>query len=71
MRFHLIHEVGNRQRWKTASVLTRASAELVADELSTVKGVAGVKINPRTGSVVVFYETAAARAAVCSYFDSL
>ena len=71
MRFELIHEVGNRQRWKTRSVMTHISAELIADELKSIQGVAGVRVNARTGSVIVVYEAASARAAVCGYFESL
>ena len=38
--------------------MTTASAELIADDVSVIAGVSGVKVNPRTGSVIVFYDDA-------------
>lgn len=54
MFFKLVHEVGNRQRWITTGTMTTVSAELIADDVSVIAGVSGVKVNPRTGSVIVF-----------------
>lgn len=71
MRFQLIHEVGNRQRWRTTSTMTSVSAELIADDIAAIGGVAGVRVNPRTGSVVVFYDSAAALIPVADYLKSL
>ena len=62
MLFHLVHEVGNRQRWRTKETLSHASAALIADQISGIAGVTGVSANPRTGSVIVTYDTGEARA---------
>lgn len=71
MQFQLVHEVGNRQRWKTSSTLTNASAQLIADEISAIDSVEGVKVNPRTGSVTVTFERLAAKAAIAAYLAGL
>ena len=42
MLFHLVHEVGNRQRWRTKETLSHASAALIADQISGIAGVTGV-----------------------------
>ena len=71
MHFDLVHEVGNRARWKTANVMTRASAAFMADEISAIGGVLGVQVNARTGSVTATFESAAAKQAVARYLVSL
>ncbi len=71
MKFQLIHEVGNRQRWRTRTPLSAASASLMADEISAIEDVTGVVVNPRTGSVIVTYNTIAARAKVAGYLAGL
>lgn len=71
MKFQLIHEVGNRQRWRTRTPLSRPSASLIADELQAIKDVTGVVVNPRTGSVIVTYDTLVARTAVATFLASL
>lgn len=52
MQFDLIHEVGNRTRWRTKVPMTFASAAIIADDLERIEGVTGLTVNPRTGSVV-------------------
>ncbi len=71
MHFDLVHEVGNRARWKTTNVMTRASAVFMADEISAIGGVLGVQVNARTGSVTATFESAAAKQAVARYLVSL
>ena len=71
MLFHLVHEVGNRQRWRTKETLSHASAALIADQISGIAGVTGVSANPRTGSVSVTYDTGEARAALAEYLAGL
>ncbi len=71
MLFHLVHEVGNRQRWRTKETLSHASAALIADQISGIAGVTGVSANPRTGSVIVTYDTGEARAALAEYLAGL
>lgn len=71
MVFILVHEVGNRTRWKTGGTMSLASAKLLADELEQTPGVTGLRVNPRTGSVVVTVADWDARERVARYFASL
>lgn len=71
MVFTLVHEVGNRTRWRTDGTMSLASAKLLADELERVSGVTGLRVNPRTGSVVVTVADWEARGRVAAYFASL
>lgn len=71
MQFQLIHEVGNRQRWKTSSTLTNASATLIADDVSAIDGIEGVKVNPRTGSLTVTFACCQAKEKLVSYLAGL
>lgn len=71
MFFSLIHEVGNRQRWRTSETLSSASAELIASEIAALRGLSGVVVNPRTGSIVVTYDTVEARGRLAAYIKSL
>ncbi len=71
MQFHLVHEVGNRQRWRTREVLSLASADLIAEQISAIDGVSGVSVNPRTGSVIVTYAAAGAREKLTQYLAEL
>lgn len=71
MFFKLVHEVGNRQRWVTTGTMTTASAERIADDVSGIIGVSGVRVNPRTGSVIVFYDNACGLSPVAEYLKNL
>ena len=71
MNFELVHAAGTRERWKTTSTLTRASAALLADEVAAIEGVTGVTVNARTGSVVLTVSSAAAKTRTYLYFESL
>lgn len=71
MVFKLVHEVGNRTRWRTGGTMSLASAKLLADELEQTPGVTGLRVNPRTGSVVVTVADWDARERVARYFASL
>ncbi len=71
MVFKLVHEVGNRTRWRTDGTMSLASAKLLADELEQTSGVTGLRVNPRTGSVVVTVADWDARERVARYFASL
>lgn len=71
MVFTLVHEVGNRTRWKTDGTMSLASAKLLADELEQTPSVTGLRVNPRTGSVVVTVADLDARERVAQYFASL
>ena len=71
MIFSLRHAVGNRERWRTTSTLTQASAEVLADEVSAIAGVTGVSVNVRTGSVVLTVDSVEAKTRSAAYFASL
>ena len=71
MIFSLRHAVGNRERWRTTSTLTQASAEVLADEVSAIAGVTGVSVNVRTGSVVLTVDSVEAKTRTAAYFASL
>lgn len=71
MRFDLVHETGNRQRWRTRSTVTLASANLIADEVSAIDGIDGVTMNPRTGSLIVTFSKISARKKLASYLVGL
>ena len=71
MVFKLVHEVGNRTRWRTDGTMSLVSAKLLADELEQTPGVTGLRVNPRTGSVVVTVADWDARERVARYFASL
>ena len=64
MQFELVHEVGNRTRWRTKVPMTLASAAIIAGDLEGIEGVTGLEVNPRTGSVVVTVADVAARGRV-------
>ena len=71
MIFSLRHAVGNRERWRTTSTVTQASAEMLADEVSAIAGVTGVSVNVRTGSVVLTVDSVEAKTRTAAYFASL
>ena len=71
MIFTLKHAVGNRERWRTTTPLTAASAEVLADEVASVDGVTGVSVNVRTGSVVLTVDSLEAKRRTAAYFASL
>lgn len=55
MQFDLVHEAGNRTRWRTKIPMTTASAAIIAGDLESIDGVTGLCVNPRTGSVVALF----------------
>lgn len=70
MQFDLVHEAGNRTRWRTKIPMTTASAAIIAGDLESIDGVTGLCVNPRTGSVVVTVTDVAARGRVCARMQS-
>lgn len=71
MRFHLVHEVGNRQRWKTRQVISSASAQLLATDIAGLIGIQGVSVNPRTGSIIATFENVEGQRQLAVYLASL
>ncbi|MBP3730101.1 MAG: heavy metal translocating P-type ATPase [Mailhella sp.] len=66
MEFALIHQIRGRARLRSAHEFSQETAVMLADGLEMVPGVEGVRVNPRTGSVLLVYddEDALERAAV-------
>lgn len=71
MLFQLVHTVGNRERWQTSSTVSEASAAVLADEISRIKDVDGVRVSSRTGNIVVTFATCAGRKAFHKYIEKL
>ncbi len=71
MHFELRHAVGTRERWKTKSTLTRATARYIAEQVSAIGGVTGVEVNPLTGSVILTVDSWEAKSRTKAYFLSL
>ncbi|MBO4312468.1 MAG: heavy metal translocating P-type ATPase, partial [Desulfovibrionaceae bacterium] len=68
MQFVLVHEIKalpGRLRARTLSRLDARQAGALARALSNIEGLEGVKVNPRTGSVLFYYHSLEARQAAC------
>ncbi|SDF52865.1 heavy metal translocating P-type ATPase [Desulfovibrio legallii] len=68
MRFYIVHELrgvatpaSGRMRVRASSPLAPASAEALAGALATLPGIADVRCNPVTGSLLLFYSDDKAR----------
>ncbi|WP_298068288.1 heavy metal translocating P-type ATPase [uncultured Mailhella sp.] len=55
MRFSLIHRIPGRVRLRAAKPFNVQTAVMLADGLELLDGVEGVRVNPRTGSVLLLY----------------
>ncbi len=71
MLFHLVHEVGKRQRWRTTEALSCASANLISTEISRIAGISSVKVNANTGSIVATYTEESTRELLIEYVAGL
>lgn len=71
MLFHLVHEVGKRQRWRTTETLSCASANLIFTEISRIAGISSVKVNANTGSIVATYTEESTRELLIEYVAGL
>ncbi len=67
MRFYLVHEVvlpsGGRLRVRASRTFDAALAEALHEALAALPGVTVAAVNPRVGSVLLYYADAAARTA--------
>ena len=67
MRFYLVHEVvlpsGGRMRVRASRTFDAALADVLREELAALPGVTVSAINPRVGSLLLYYDDAAARTA--------
>ena len=52
-------------------MLSYASAELIALEISRLEGVSGVSVNPRTGSVIATFDSVGGRSRLTAYLAGL
>ena len=64
MEFSIVHQIRGRARLRALHDFGMETAVMLADGLETVPGVEGVRVNPRTGSVLLVYgeESALSRA---------
>ena len=55
MNFVLVHRIPGRARLRSDAPFGMRTAETLADRLDALEGVEGVRVNPRTGSVLLLY----------------
>lgn len=55
MLFFIVHDVPGRVRLRARSGFSLRKAQILADRLDAVGGIEGVRVNPRTGSVLLLY----------------
>ena len=55
MKFVLVHRIPGRARLRCAAGFDAHAAQMLADGLDALDGVEGVRVNPRTGSVLLCY----------------
>ena len=55
MNFVLVHRIPGRARFRSETGFGVRTATALADRLDTLEGVEGVRVNPRTGSVLLVY----------------
>ena len=55
MNFVLVHRIPGRARLRSVERFGLATATALADGLDALEGVEGVRVNPRTGSVLLLY----------------
>ena len=55
MLFFIVHDVPGRVRLRARSGFSLRKAQILADRLNAVGGIEGVRVNPRTGSVLLLY----------------
>lgn len=71
MNLTVAHHIPGRIRWRSAFRFTDAFAVTLADRLQSVAGVEGVRVSPRSGSILVIYSSAAALDAAASLLASI
>ncbi len=72
MQFVIVHEIQalpGRLRARTSSRLDARQAVALARALADLEGIDGVKVNPRTGSVLFYYQSPEARRAACGFLS--
>ena len=66
----LVHEIPGRLRLRTRTRISPQGAQILAERLDAVAGILGVRVNPRTGSVLLYYADSASRTAACLLLSS-
>ena len=69
MNFVLIHRIPGRARLRSRQSFGRRTATALADALEALEGVEGVRVNPRTGSVLLLYGEEAALERACLFLN--
>lgn len=64
MNLTVMHHIPGRIRWKADRRLTEDLACRIASCVAALPGVTGVRVSPRTGTVLLVYRTSEALAAV-------
>lgn len=55
MLFFIVHDLPGRVRLRARYGFSLRKAQVLADRLDAVGGIEGVRVNPRTGSVLLLY----------------
>lgn len=69
MKFVLVHRIPGRARLRGEKRFGVRTAEALADGLDAVAGMEGVRVNPRTGSVLLLYSEEDALARACLFLN--
>lgn len=70
MKFVLVHRIPGRARLRGEKRFGVRTAEALADGLDAIAGMEGVRVNPRTGSVLLLYSEEGALARACLFLNS-
>ncbi len=65
MSFCIVHELPGRLRLRADKPFSYALAVVLAERLDAVPGIEGVRVSPRTGSILLLYATPEARNEAC------
>lgn len=69
MKFVLVHRIPGRARLRGEKRFGVRTAEALADGLDAIAGMEGVRVNPRTGSVLLLYSEEDALARACLFLN--
>ena len=69
MKFVLVHRIPGRARLRCEQRFGPRTAEALADGLDAVDGVEGVRVNPRTGSVLLVYRDEGTLSRACLFLN--
>lgn len=69
MKFVLVHRIPGRARLRGEKRFGVRTAEALADGLDAIAGMEGVRVNPRTGSVLLLYSEEGALERACLFLN--